>query len=207
MQICPRCKKEIIDFAVRCKYCRKHLLPKEAEAALSAFMRMFGTWKLIVFKPKEFFDTMAKNSPDQGPLLFAMIVIVVGMIFGIIGTVTSGHWKLYFLVSFFGSLVLMPIAIYIEAAIMQFFAHIFKGQGNYDTSFKIVAYSQASQIFNIIPFIGGIVASVWGVIIVFIGIKELYKLDTGKSLLTLVCSALLIPLISLTILTASWLIK
>jgi CheY-like chemotaxis protein len=207
INICPWCKKEIIGFAVRCKYCHKRLLPKEAEKALTAFAMLFRNWKRIVFKPEKFFKTMAKNYSLPGPLLFAMIAIVFGVIFGIAGTIATGHWKLYFLVSFFGSLVLMPIAIYVEAVLMQFFVQSFKGQGDYDISFKIVAYAQASRIFNIIPFIGGIVASVWGLIIVFIGIKELHKLDTNKSLFTVVFSALLIPLISLTILASSWLIK
>ena len=207
MKKCPYCGKDLSDTAIRCMYCRKALPEKEAEQGPSFFVRMVNTWKLIVFKPKEFFSTIVENQSHPSPLLFVAIIIIIGMIFGLLSLIISGRGESMILGVVFLNLVLIPVGIYIETAIMQFFAHMLKGQGDFDTSLKIIAYSQATLIFNIIPMVGGLIAAIWGAVIAFIGIKKLHKLDTGKSVLVLIFSALLIPFIGLIILFSSWLVK
>ena len=79
--------------------------------------------------------------------------------------------------------------------ILSFIAHICllmirEGKNGFEGTFRVIAFSQVTQILGIIPFLGGFVAFVWGIVILIIGLKELHETEYLK-----VIFALLIPFI------------
>jgi len=66
------------------------------------------------------------------------------------------------------------------------------GQKGYEATFRVVAYSQATQFLSIIPFVGGIAAFVWLIAVQIIGLREIHDTSYGRVVL-----AYLIPFILL----------
>lgn len=201
MKTCPYCKKELTDTAIRCLYCRKVLPGKNTVKHPSIFSiefvkSIFNTWKLIVFKPKKFFDTLTKNVMHTGPVIFVMVIMTIVAFIKIIEEIIFNSQKmdpLLTLIVFVSTPFMALLGIYIFANILQFSAQKFKGEGDFGSSFKIGTYSRAAAaIFIVIPVIGKLVALIVGWITMFFGIKALHKLDTRKSILVLVCADLIV---------------
>lgn len=57
--------------------------------------------------------------------------------------------------------------------------------------FLILCYRSAADIFTCLPFFGGVLAGVWSLALLMIGIRQVYSLDLGRSLLT----AFVMPLV------------
>jgi hypothetical protein len=93
-------------------------------------------------------------------------------------------------------IVIIPIGVAIWLFIMTGILHIclmIVGGANkdIDVTFRVAAYSQgATAPWNIIPFVGNLVGSVWQLICVIIGLKESHQTSIGKVIL-----AILLPLI------------
>jgi hypothetical protein len=52
----------------------------------------------------------------------------------------------------------------------------------------VVAYSQATQVISLIPFVGGLGAWIWNLVVQIVGLKEIHEITYGRVVL-----ALLIP--------------
>lgn len=89
---------------------------------------------------------------------------------------------------FFGiMIVLLPIfsvmGVIFSTALSHFFLWIFKGANNgINATFHAVCYSQGAQVAMIIPLFGGLIASVWQIVLLIIGLKELQGISVGKSI-------------------------
>jgi len=66
------------------------------------------------------------------------------------------------------------------------------GQMGYEATFRVVAYSQATQFLSIIPFIGGMAAFVWLIAVQIIGLREIHQTTYWRVIL-----AYLIPFVLL----------
>ena len=66
---------------------------------------------------------------------------------------------------------------------------VVRGNANgFEATFRVMAYSQAAQLWCLIPFVGGPIGWCWRVAIQVIGLKEAHRISYGK-----VFVALLIP--------------
>ena len=55
----------------------------------------------------------------------------------------------------------------------------------------VVAYTQATQLFGIIPIVGGFIASIYALVLHIIGLREAHEITTGRAAL-----AVFIPVIA-----------
>jgi hypothetical protein len=60
----------------------------------------------------------------------------------------------------------------------------------YQATFRAISYSYCALLFNIVPFIGSFVGSVYMIILIIFGVREGHRISTGKAVL-----AVLLPLI------------
>jgi hypothetical protein len=105
-----------------------------------------------------------------------------------------------------GVMVLVPF--FVTAAMFAYTAvlHVLllivgAGGGGFEGTFRVVSYSQAAQVWSIIPFVGGWIGGAWQVIIQVIGLREIHQTSYLRVLL-----AFLIPIIILFLLLAAVLI-
>ena len=60
----------------------------------------------------------------------------------------------------------------------------------FEATFRAVCYSQATQFWALIPYVGGLIASLWLVVVQFIGIREIHEVSYTRVLI-----AFLIPVV------------
>jgi len=89
----------------------------------------------------------------------------------------------------------MPFIIIIGIFLWSGFLHLIllmvRGAGGgFEATFRAVAYSYGAYLFLAIPFCGGLIASVWSIIVAIIGLKEAHGTSGGKA-----AFAVLFPLI------------
>ncbi len=134
--------------------------------------------------------------------LFALLLAFAGSIFGSmmgfgkLGTMMGAGVGIGAAIVFFVMFMIFAIAsAFIGGAILHIFVYIAGGRKGIAQTIKAGMYgSTPSLLLGWIPFIN-IIASIWSLVVVIIGIRQLHELTTGRAVL-----AILIPLIIVIIL-------
>ena len=88
-----------------------------------------------------------------------------------------------------GAFIIVPIALFVSSGILHLCLLLVGGANEgYQGTFRVVSYSSVTSLFNAIPVVGTI-ASLWGIVLTVIGLREVHNTSTVKSV-----AALLIPL-------------
>jgi len=87
---------------------------------------------------------------------------------------------------FIFSIVMAPlfvlIFLFIIAGIYHLFLMLVKGANrNFETTLNVVAYGTASQLTQIIPFCGSLIAWVYSIVLGIIGLTEAHRTDSWKA--------------------------
>ena len=72
------------------------------------------------------------------------------------------------------------------------------GRKGFEATFRVVAYSQATRVWSIIPFIGSPIGWVWRTVVQIIGLKEVHQISYVRIIV-----AFLIPLALLLLIVTS----
>jgi hypothetical protein len=137
--------------------------------------------------------------------------LAFGLLLGGIGTMFGFFWQ-FLMVSgslltvtgdlvgpvgigaiFIGLMVLSPLYVlagmFLSAGILHLCLLAVRGGCNgFEGTFRVVAYSQATQVISLIPFVGGLGAWIWNLVVQIVGLKEIHEITYGRVVL-----ALLIP--------------
>jgi hypothetical protein len=162
---------------------------------------LLKTLKESLFNPSEFFKKLNVTGGLADPTLYALIV-------GMVGIMVFYFWQILLQNTLPGPLshevkgpagidlfsgigmalvaVCMPFFIILGLFVWAGFLHVLlllvQGAKNgFEATFRTVAYSYGSNIFLLIPFCGGIIAGVWNIVIVIIGLKEAHGTTGGKA--------------------------
>ncbi len=142
-----------------------------------------GVWRRITTEPRRFFQDMPVSGGIQNPLLFAAICLAVGGIgFLLIGP--RGKALPFVLGSIVRSFVYAALFLVIAR-------QVFSGVGNYEATYRVVAYSMAPFVLYWIPVVGKL-ALLYSFFLVFVGLERVHGFDAVRSVLTLILSALVI---------------
>ncbi|MCK4792551.1 MAG: YIP1 family protein, partial [Desulfobacteraceae bacterium] len=124
--------------------------------------------------------------------------LAFGLLIGSIGGMFSFFWQFlmlsgglfYILQSIFGQvamglfffivIVIVPIfvtlALFLYSSILHILLLIVRGGKNgYEATFRVVSYSQAAQVWSLIPFIGSFIGGIWQLIIQMIGLRVIHQ--------------------------------
>lgn len=211
--LCPRCyvKQE-----------KEEALGKDAVEDINApsFINSFvPRLKSVLLSPSSFFSKPITNETLFQPFLFAVICHFIGGIFVIAYTLI---WARTFLTTLESSLnigimsalnleelLAKPGQAFIEQTLMlpfNAFLGIFIISGvvhlgllmfgkplmRFPGTIRVVAYSHATNLFQVVPFIGAPVAFVWQVAIVIIGASRVHRISGNKA-----TAAVLLPFLIL----------
>jgi len=95
-------------------------------------------------------------------------------------------------------LVLLTVTIFIFSVISHFLLFLVRGSKNgYEATFRVMSYSGAASLFYVIPFIGGVVAGLWNIVLFVLGLSRAH--DIG--VLRVVFAIIFLPIILLIIFT------
>jgi hypothetical protein len=209
---CPRCK-ERFDFSSDLDRAgtkpRGRILPpweRRAETGLS--QGIFLTAKQATFSPRAFFRQTVTEGSLREPLAF-------GILFGSIGLMSELFWQfvagegslssiqLDFMgdygtsLVFWAAAVLCPLAATLMICVTSLVLHLLLtvvggGKKGFEATFRAVCYSQATQCWALMPYVGGVVATLWLGVVLFIGIREIHEVSYTRVLIAFLIPAVLV---------------
>jgi len=189
-------------------------LPWERRAELGAVNGFVETVKRLAAEPAAGFREARRQGDLVSPIAYAVLVGWIGFALEriwsfLIGTslldMMPGRMHdagaLGFALSGLGlvvGLVLIPIflliGLLIYGAILHLFLLLYGGARNSDTGFegtlRALAWSFTAQLGQVVPFAGGLIALVWGVILQTLALASFHRTTTGRAL-----AAVLTPLL------------
>ena len=223
---CPHCGKEIADGQVFCQYCGAKVnetagagltsgpvrskTPWEDRQTLGLTTGLFRTMKETLFHPTDFFRRMAVAGGFTDPLLYAMIVGMVGLMFFYFWDILL-HAPMQNFISpelraasergMAGPLgtsigaVLTPFLLIAWLFVVAGLFHVFLlmvggARAGFEATFRVVSYGISPFLFLIVPLCGMPIMWLWSMVLTIIGLKEAHEISGGRAAV-----AVLLPLI------------
>jgi hypothetical protein len=144
-----------------------------------------STVQRVVLQTADFYRGILRRGDFLNPLIFAIICYEVSAILGGLIAVAFGNRGFG---GFIGNIILAPIGtaigLFIGAGILHLLVMVIVGSRNsgYEATFRVGAYAAVTSLVSWIPFIGWI-ASLYGIYLAIVGIREVHTTTTGKAAL------------------------
>jgi hypothetical protein len=165
-----------------------------------------STVQRVVLQPVDFYRGIQRRGDFVNPLIFAVICYEIYTILsGLIALL--GIWGQRGFGGFISSLILAPIfaviGLFIGAAILHLLVMLIVGAGNsgFEATFRVGAYAAVTSLVSWIPFIGWI-ASLYGIYLAIVGIREVHATTTGKAVLVVLIPAAVLFILALILIAA-----
>jgi hypothetical protein len=183
-------------------------LPWEHRQERGFFNAFIETLAMVLTKPGEAFTAMKREGGLGEPLLYALVggsfgLIIYFLFMFLMPSVASFGGKENPLTHAVGAgigsiflVILVPIWVAIAAFISSVILHVCLmivggAKQSFETTFRVVCFSMGStDPLIIIPFCGGLIASVWRIVATCIGLARAHETDTGRAVL-----AVFLPLV------------
>lgn len=164
------------------------------------FFRAFWlTWRDSAFRPVPFFRRLPPRGGYGSPLGFAVIVTVFGLFFSfywntvqeaVTGTLEQGlAMELIggFVALLFGLALVVPLYVgllFVSVAVIHVgFLIVGAGRRGYEATFRAVAYASGPAAFSVFPFFGPLLSLVWGMVLVYLGVREVQRTTNARATL------------------------
>jgi hypothetical protein len=158
-----------------------------------------STVQRVVLQPADFYRGILRRGDFLNPLIFAIICYEVSAILGGLIALAFGNRGFG---GFIGNIILAPIGaaigLFIVAGILYLLVMVIVGSRNsgYEATFRVAAYTSVVNLVSWIPLIGWI-ASLYGIYLAIVGIREVHTTTTGKAALVVLIPVLVLLLIFL----------
>jgi hypothetical protein len=90
--------------------------------------------------------------------------------------------------------VLAVIGAFIMAAIYHVCLMMAGGSqsdAGFEGTFRAMSYSYSAQVAGIVPIVGSLIALIWGIVLMVIGMSSIHRLSTGKAVIVVLIPAFL----------------
>jgi len=189
-------------------------LPWEDRERRGFFPALIETVKLFVTSPSEAFARAKERGDYLSPILFSVLIGWVATVIGQLwGLLFQGAWLSMLPpemrdqfgpmmatggASFILTLILAPVLLLVwffiwsgivHLCLMMLGGHKQSGSG-FEGTFRAVSYSYVSSLAQIIPFVGGLIAFVWNLVLQVIGLVRMHRTSQGKAV-----GAVLLPIL------------
>jgi len=182
-------------------------LPWENRASSTFFNALFKTIVMVLTKPNEAFRIMRREGGLGDPVLFmlmmgtigAVVSVVFSMIMQGIGISSGDHALGALFGGAVGSvflLVLAPVFVLVGLFIAAGITHVclmIVGGANqsFETTLRVFSYGSGSaNVFQLVPFCGGMIAGIYGIVVNCIGLAQAHETDLWRAVV-----AILLPVV------------
>lgn len=176
---------------------------------------LWATLWQILAHPRRFFASLPQNGGLAEPLGFVLLVGTTGILGlllwqsvlegSITGPLPEGFVAAYLTALqdnprlVFGLVLITPLYVAFSQFIMSIFLFgalrlVGPAATSFAAVFRVVAYAQAPAVLCLMPWIGGLIARVWHLVLLTYGLSQTLRLSTGKALLSLFLAVLLLSL-------------
>ena len=201
-------------------------LPAWEDPAVPFPLNLVETWRRSVFEPGAFFADGPFDRPAVRPILYYLLVSVLAATLsltwgtllptgqpGVVETLaeimnvalpeaadgagSTGRLADFFLTPFWAVLYLIIASLVLHVFVLV----LVPGRRSLTATVRTICYACGPGVFAIIPFVGGWVAGVWGVVLTVIGLREAHRTTTGRAFAAwLLAAALPVALLMLGVL-------
>jgi hypothetical protein len=185
------------------------------------FTGLYRVLSGVLFSPTEFFRG-ARGMALKDALIFGILTGSIGYLFNI-------FWKFYFqspelslMTKLFpdmasndiilGMMIWSPFIVFMSTLFTAAVFHISlfilgAASRGFEGTFKVILFSNAISVFNLIPYssiaevsgfisyIGFIALTLWSIIIIVTGLKEIHEISTVKAVLSLILPLFIIMIL------------
>ncbi len=167
--------------------------PWENRSELGLWQGIYKTFKGVLFSPEIFFRSLTFKAGIVEPLAFGTLVGSIGSMFGLFWQLLM--WSglvLTYGESIFGQfsigvilliiMIIIPVLwvawIFVSSGITHLLLLIVRGGENgYEATLRVVSYSQATQVWSLIPFVGGTIGWIWQLVVQIIGLRHIHRMS------------------------------
>jgi hypothetical protein len=171
--------------AEEAQYC-----PWEDMGRVGFFQAFLTTMREVLFSPTRFYRRMPTNRGLSNPLIFALILGVLGGVLGL-------AWQQAFvpqLEQFPGTVapylvgitIALPLIVLLTLFVGSVIVHLCLilvggNRRGFEATFRVIAYSWSTQIFALVPLIGSFIIPIYSLVIEIIGLRESHGISTGRA--------------------------
>jgi len=211
---CPHCGKEIVENQAFCQYCGGRLdeagpaasggrskTPWEDRETIGFLNGLFRTVRETLSRPSTFFSKMPVTGGLADPLLYALIIGMVGLMFFYFWDIllhdsfqnfmtpelraAAGRNALRGKDAPFAAVLtpfLLLIWLFIAAGMLHLFLLMVRGaKAGFEATFRSICYCVSPLLFLVIPACGMPITAVWTLSLVIIALKEAHEISGGKA--------------------------
>lgn len=175
-----------------------NMLDWEVDYKVSWVNSFYLTLKKSLTEPVAFYESVSKGNGLKMPIIYSLIVGVIGFIFAVayqagfhalaLGNFMAGRIVGFFMITAIAiiAVIFLPVIILLGILINAGLFHlglmiIGSARRDFASTFRVVCYATGPQILGVIPFLGSIISAVWCVILNIIGIKVVHNTSYGRS--------------------------
>ena len=181
-------------------------LPAWEDPAVPFPMNLVETWRRSVFEPGAFFVNGPFDRAAVRPILYYLLMAVLGAVLSLTwgavlpttqpglmetlaefmdtplpdaaaATGTTGRLADFFLAPFWAVLYLIVASLLLHVFVLV----LAPRRRSLTATVRTICYASGPGLFAIIPFVGGWVAGIWGVVLTVIGLREAHRTTTGRA--------------------------
>lgn len=183
--------------------------PWENRAELGFFGALFQMISAVLFEPVKTFRAMPVVGGFGAPLLFYALCVTLAAVAGVIyqvlleayvpGAASEDEYISYMFGTYAGVgllLISLPVMVAMAAFVGATFTHLSLmivggAKKSYEATFRVFCYAGgATGIIQLLPVCGALIAGVWNIVAMTIGLSEVHGISRGRALV-----AVLLPLI------------
>lgn len=185
----------------------------EQRATLGFFSALLQTIGTVLLKPSKTFEGLQKQGGVAAPLFYYVMISSVMFTVAAISQLPSTISSLASVMPqfekvslsypmmgmlFLVTLLLSPPIFMVTIFVSSFFTHLclrlLRGAKEpFEATFRVMCYAMGSTaIFQVIPFFGGILGSIWSFYASLIGLKKVHEISAWRATVALLLSSLIL---------------
>jgi hypothetical protein len=130
-----------------------------------------------LLSPKVFFSNMPVSGGFPPPVMFYVVIAAINAIFTLLFGLAHPIAALLFTVQFF---ILMIVSSFVGAAVVMAISRVLGGTGDYEATYRAVAYAAAPHIVSWIPLIG-VASGLYSLFLLKLGLERAQNLPSNKA--------------------------
>lgn len=189
-------------------------IPWQERERIGLVSALVETTRSVLMTPSEFYARLPVSGGMGSSILYGVIVGWLGLIaaafyqalfntlvgprslpfgdranLGPLLMFTEG-WGTFLIQAVFGG-VFIVIGMFIAAGIFHLLLLLLGGaRRDFEATLQVVAYSHATSVLMLLPFCGGLIGSVWALVLYIMGLAKVHEIGHGKA-----AAAVLLPVL------------
>jgi len=217
-RFCPSCGADLETAALESVLTRPQARPRtpwEDRGRIGFVAALVETTQRVLTKPSDFFASMPVVGGIGSPLLYGILVGTLGVVVAalyrevfqaLVGSTFAGlggaelrrvvpimMGGMSVVLQFVFAPVFVTLGLFIVTVIVHVFLLMLGGaRRGFEATFRVICYSEAAAVINVIPLCGGVVSGVYYLVLGIIGLSAAHGIGKGTA-----AAAVLLPLVVL----------